>query len=500
MKKNAHSLITLGDSLSQGFQSGAAYDPASSYPSLIASCLNQSEPFYQPTFYEQGGLPLNIEILLRGVEEKFGPLPDWDHTLEMSHFIFRTLKRIKKHWDNQQHIQPNKKPPMPYHNQSSWGLGLNDAWMLTDDVAAHFLKNHSPDRSAFSMLPTHPKYSTVRRVINPSGSNTDTHKSLFSNVEWFSENGGIENLIVFLGANNILGAIVELTLRFSENNDLYTMPYDRRYTVLRPEHFEQLYQQLAEKISRLNVKNVFVATIPYIHTAPAIRPMFVKEDHAVYADYYTQYWIRPGFFDPAIHPHLTRSQIIQIELYIDDYNRIINKVAAHKGWHVVPLNRMVTSLHMVHRNIERNPIFPEELRKAALRNASFKNLLNRHDQLILNTEYLGVNAENGLINRGGIFSLDGLHPTTTAYAMIAHLFMDSMKKAGVTFERELDWDTVLKRDTLLTQPPQLLRQMETVMNILSSGYKTIFTKLTNNVLQELLQLFSWGEDHVDIEE
>jgi hypothetical protein len=46
--------------------------------------------------------------------------------------------------------------------------------------------------------------------------------------------------------------------------------------------------------------------------------------------------------------------------------------------------------------------------------------------------YLAV-ANNRLL-RGGIFSLDGVHPTTMGYSLLAHEFMSVMRgEAGVPF-------------------------------------------------------------------
>ena len=65
---------------------------------------------------------------------------------------------------------------------------------------------------------------------------------------------------------------------------------------------------------------------------------------------------------------------------------------------------------------------------------------------------------------GGIFSLDGVHPTTIAYGMLAQEFIRVMSAAGVIFrdaagrERqapvEVDIAGVLRRDTLLSDTPR----------------------------------------------
>src|SRR5262249_45648385 len=64
---------------------------------------------------------------------------------------------------------------------------------------------------------------------------------------------------------------------------------------------------------------------------------------------------------------------------------------------------------------------------------------------------------------GGIFSLDGVHPTTITYAMLAQEFINVMQTAGVKFyhanskiERtgpiQVDFGWAIQRDTLISDP------------------------------------------------
>src|SRR4051794_15680530 len=65
-------LVVLGDSLSQGFQSGAVYTTDLSWPAVVAHEMGWSGAFRHPVYGGPGGLPLNIELLLRRLEERFG--------------------------------------------------------------------------------------------------------------------------------------------------------------------------------------------------------------------------------------------------------------------------------------------------------------------------------------------------------------------------------------------------------------------------------------------
>ena len=55
-----HRLVTIGDSLTHGFQSGAIYNTQISYPRIIAWEMGWSEQFRYPRYGGPGGLPINI--------------------------------------------------------------------------------------------------------------------------------------------------------------------------------------------------------------------------------------------------------------------------------------------------------------------------------------------------------------------------------------------------------------------------------------------------------
>ena len=77
-------LVVIGDSLSQGFQSGAIFNTDLSYPAIIAHQLGRLDQFRFPHYGGPGGLPLNIELLLRTLEERFGPRLDlWEVPLAL---------------------------------------------------------------------------------------------------------------------------------------------------------------------------------------------------------------------------------------------------------------------------------------------------------------------------------------------------------------------------------------------------------------------------------
>ena len=64
---------------------------------------------------------------------------------------------------------------------------------------------------------------------------------------------------------------------------------------------------------------------------------------------------------------------------------------------------------------------------------------------------------------GGLFSLDGVHPTTTAYGILAQEVIRVMELAGVEFADrhgqpragpvQVDFERLLRADTLIGDPP-----------------------------------------------
>ena len=98
-KEAKHKLVVFGDSLAQGFQNGCIYRTDINFPSFIAQCINPKPDFQQPSFTAQAGIPLNLEVILRGIADEFGPnISIDDYPVALAH-VFTTLKRIKKYWE-----------------------------------------------------------------------------------------------------------------------------------------------------------------------------------------------------------------------------------------------------------------------------------------------------------------------------------------------------------------------------------------------------------------
>ena len=496
MKRNKsrpkHKLVVVGDSISQGFQNGGIYRTDLSFPAFLNRCWEPQPRFDQPVFTAQAGIPLNLEVLTRGLADEFGDSIEWNEYLPAITHLYSTLKRIKNYWENRLKSL-NKKRNIPYQNQSIWGFAMNDAWMITENKSRDFIEKHPETYSIFDMLPDHAMYLTACMVLNPSSDEKFENFSQIDNAEYLQEHGGIENLIVTMGHNNIIGAVSDLKFILSEDDDLNRFPSERAYTVYRPEHFEQEYRKLAEKISKIGADRVITQTIPYATIPPVSRGVNADKSragHTGYFDYYTRFWIWDEDFDPDIHPHLTKDEAILLDQHVDEYNNIIRKISDEYGWITVPLNRYVSGIATRRLGGEIRLPYPEDFRQAMQRNPMTAHLVEDRKRPKLSTDYIRIDEDTGKVYKGGIFGLDGIHPTTIGYGLIAHIYKETMEEAGITFDKPLNWDHIISSDTLVTDPPYLLVELRNFLRFLSMGRQEQLSVVGSGLLNQMMNLFS----------
>ncbi len=488
---NKHKLVAIGDSLAQGFKNGGIYRTDLSFPALLARSFDPPIRFDTPSFTAQTGIPINMEMLIRGLNDEFGDEITWNEYLQAGTYIYKTLRRIKNYWEGHKKSLKTERE-LPYHNQGIWGFSISDSWLMNEELCKHFIHNNPPRYSVFSVLPDHAMYTTARMVLNPSFTPAFAQHSMIDNVKWLHENGGIENLISCIGHNNIVGAVTNLNLIYSTEDDLNADQTKRNCTIFRPEHFEDEMRILYQKLSKIGIKKVFVPTIPYVTIPPAIRG--VNKDKSKprngYFDYYSRFWIWDDDFDPDRHPHLTKEDAITLDQHVDQYNAIIRNLASEFGFHVIPVGRYVQSAARRRHGLSQVHPFPRDFIRALKQNEKTSYLVDDSGHIRISTDYLRLKDETGKIERGGIFSLDGLHPSTIGYGLIANIYKQHMEQAGVKFGKPFDWDYVIQNETLITDPPILLKDLRILLRFLALGRGERFTTLGRNVLQEILELFS----------
>jgi hypothetical protein len=474
-----HRLVTIGDSLSQGFMSGAIFATDSSFPALLAQELGlRADQFRYPSFNAFGGLPINLEYLLRRLEERYGPELGRLEQLGGPFFLRSWMDENEDYWERGLGSRPVRANGV-YHNLASWGMTVDDALYLTAGACARRVSEPTRD-NLFNQLPENAFYRTALRVLNPEQRPELMERTALGAAKALADDGGIENLVVWLGSNNALGTVTRLNVRPTDTRVL-SDPIGTRslFNLLRPEHFAPVYQQLAATIDTLDAERVFLCTVPHVTIAPLARGVGTAPQHrmpedARYFRHYTYAWITDERFDPQRHPHLTGAQAAAIDRTIDSYNAVIKQVVATRreqgrAWFVIDLARVLDQL-AYRRYHQRGDTPPGGYYDYP---AGWTEALAEAGLPLLTTEYLTL--ERGKLLRGGLFSLDGVHPTTMGYALVAHEVMQAMRQAGVRFinpltgrERpepvEVDYRALLRRDTLVSHPPALLDDALGVLN------------------------------------
>ncbi|WP_229311421.1 hypothetical protein [Larkinella rosea] len=121
-------LFTIGDSISQGFMSGAAARTDLAYSTLIAKVLKSKD--YQIPKWEKSGLPVNLEELFRKLEETFGSeINTVEWTLALAITIPRFIDEIEDYYERGAGAA-NKPYPEPFeffHNVAVRGFTVSDA-------------------------------------------------------------------------------------------------------------------------------------------------------------------------------------------------------------------------------------------------------------------------------------------------------------------------------------------------------------------------------------
>jgi len=490
-RRRKHRLVAIGDSLTQGFKSGAICETELSYPAIIAWEMGLGEDdFRYPSFSAHGGLPINIEYLLRRLDERFGDDIDWTE-LPLAPFYLRSwLDEIEDYWER----GPGAKP-VPYrgayHNLAVWGFEVQDAYLLTARMCADIAGDTSDDWLV--PVPANAMYRTGVRVLNPTQREEEGGATQISRAMELGADGGIENLIVFLGANNALGAVTSLDIVASEEATLMEPDPRRRKprpdaepaNLYAPDHFRQIFRRLVAEVGNIDAERVFWGTVPPVTIAPVTNGVGGRMETDMglpspygdgddpkwfrrYFRYYTRPWVPDDKFRPNEDPYLSGIEAMTIDLYIAMYKEIVveeverhnaARRAAGKGddWFVVDIRWALERI--AYRRYQEEPGVPPPPGWSAYEMpASYR-------KLGLDTRFL--RAEQGVRVAGGIFSLDGVHATTAAYGLVAQEFINIMQHAGVEFrwgdrvtpragQIRVDYDRLIRLDTLLKGLPRTL--------------------------------------------
>lgn len=463
-------LVAIGDSLTHGFQSGAVFNTDLSWPAIVTHELGW-DGFRFPRYPGMGGIPLNVEFLLRDFEERYGEsLSAWEAPRAVFR-AWRLLDQIEDYWERGPgSISPNLSTSP--HALAVYGWDIRDA--LSKTAATCSAAISAPNDDLLSQVIENNAERAAQRVYPQIASGWN--KTLFEVAKEMGDDrdpdtdSGIETLVVFLGANNALQSVTNLDVTWSEDADFAHPSKKNKYTVWRPHHFAAELALVADQVRAIRARHVIWCTVPHVTIAPIARGVGGKvTPGSRYYPYYTRPWIDDDRFDPVEDPHITATEARAVDCAIDMYNEGIEKLVrgARRGidgvahdWYLLDLcgyqDRLASRRYIDDPASRPDWWTPYELPPELLS-------LNP----VPDSRFLTGDGEDGRAT-GGLFSLDGVHPTTVGYGILAQEVINVMSTAGVSFEHpdgsakshpiSVDFDRLIARDSLIETPPQNLTQ------------------------------------------
>ena len=199
------------------------------------------------------------------------------------------------------------------------------------------------------------------------------------------------------------------------------------------------------QVARIPARHVIWATVPHVTIAPLARGVGGKlAPGSRYFPYYTRPWISDERFDAAEDPHITGEQARAVDAAIDAYNDAITDLVGRarddgRDWYLLELSGMLDRLAS-RRYIEDPSARPPWWTPYELPDA-----LARLDP-VPDSHFLTSDGHGGRAT-GGLFSLDGVHPTTVGYGLVAQELIEIIRLAGAA-SADVDFAWLIEQDTL----------------------------------------------------
>ena len=451
-------LVAIGDSLSQGFQSGAILKTEWSFPALIARALGLSLPsgFRIPSF-PGNGLPLNMESLLHEIEPHLG------NDISTGEWFFRFPTLLNQFIDDIEELYERGRGSRKsnfsgqYHNLSVWGFRVADSYTIDSEYSKRLIEqDEGRIEDDFLGLPSGPMYRTAMKVLNPGQLTRKNKWTQIDNLSAINQEEGVENLILWLGANDCLGTVFSLKIEQMPSDFSSNDPEERRqYNLTHPDIFKRDFQTLVERIeaSISRETRVFVATVPHVTIPPITSGIGQLPVGSKYFSFYGRFFANSENFNSLFNAHLTGKEAELIDGIIDKFNEIIRQQVENKAnWHIVDIGAMLDSLAVRRSGLTTSPDEPLK--------AYFRSLgIIEHPLLRLEPipNILRLDTRDRTRLSGGLFSLDCVHPTTIGYGLVADFVLRKMQEVGVpgANPNHLNWLEIIANDSLLQAPPVL---------------------------------------------
>ena len=450
-----HRLVTVGDSLTHGMSSGAVFHTDLSWPALVARSLGAGLviPAYGGPL---DGLPLNLEKLLRGLQDRFGDTLNLVETIQLPLELHSLADANEDYWERGDGSRPPR-TDLRYENVGIYGWDVRDCLSSTMARALARIASHPPHDDLLGAKPDNDNDIAAASVLAPFGSAAAQIDAVASH----GHDGGIGTLVVMLGANNALGSVVRKSVVWS-GSQFQDLDRKGAYTVWNPVHFQADYAELTRRLLPVPARRVLLATVPHVTVAPIANgvnpanPGQKWRDGSRYFPYYTDPWIAESDFRPDKHRHITHQQARAIDSAIDQYNDAIQDHvrrarADGRDWHLVDLCGILDGV--AYRRYLADPA-------AATAQQGWQPYPLPAPIADLDARFFRSDETGRL--QGGLFGLDAVHPTAVGYGIIAQAVLDVLSAAGIT-SPGIDYTQLLAQDTLNSSPPALFTRIFTLL-------------------------------------
>jgi len=207
-------------------------------------------------------------------------------------------------------------------------------------------------------------------------------------------------MTIFLGNNDNLGAAL--------GTDMSSLT---SYSV-----FSAKFQQLISRIaSKSSIQGVVIATLPDATAIPYLQPV---DNPSLSAGSLKPFWLGTASSEDEV---LDPQEINTIKTRVAQFNQLIQNAAAANGWGLFDAQAFFNDIKTY--------------------GYTLKYANGRDSKVKMSADYLG-----------GLFSLDGVHMSSTGYAVAANCFAKEIEDTyGIDIGRVDEYDAAMK-DSLYTNP------------------------------------------------
>jgi len=462
-------LFTIGDSLSAGFMSAATARTDLSFSTLLAAKLGLTPQveYHFPTWPDDG-MPVNIERVLRGLNARYGSDISGFEWFTVVQTVASALNPVEDYYERGPGAADKPTPDGRafYDNVAVAGYQVADAWLVTPELCKQYLA--APPSDDFLSGPDRSFHRVALKVLNPS---LDPAYDQYSQLDWLRHHAtseGVDNVLLWLGANNALGTVLTLKIvptRPDVDPPPHTLSYAERaahgWNLWHPDHFRLELHELLDRMDEIMQHNVsanwhvMMANIPLVTIAPVAKgvgdtSVINREGRdLIYYKYYTYF---P--FEEQFALDTGRFLSMQDAVHIDDTIRAFNTIIAEEAsarnqafgsdrYLVVDMANALNDL-AYKRNAGDPPyVFP-----------SYFDFVYPK----VNTKYYHAD-QTGHLTQGGLFTLDGVHPSPIAHGLLAYEFLKVMQPAGIVPDTDLPWSSIFGNDLLYNKPISIMQEI-----------------------------------------